>query len=130
MSIKNSNNKKDITILTYNILAPKLADLMLNEIFPDQTLVYDKAYMNKTYRWKLISKFLTNKMNLYNGSNLVICLQEVPEEWIDKFKKLFTINNFKFINCQYGNDFNGNMGILIAFPNNFTIEDSCIFHVQ
>ena len=112
---------EEITIITYNILSSNLAELMLKES-PD---IYKYDFMNDDYRWNLISTYLTNQIN--NNNNLVICLQEVSEDWLVKLATLFSKLNYKYVNIQYGRVFDGNMGVLIAYPNYLTISKSDMF---
>jgi len=113
-----------ISILTYNILSQKLADLMINEE-KDGKKVYDNSYMNESYRWNKISNLIETNIiesvtntdtdtdtDTKTGINyLVICLQEVTEDWIPKFSQLFIKLNYAYINVQHGRVFNGNMGL-------------------
>ena len=50
-----------ISILTYNILSQKLADLMVNEI-KDGKKVYDNSFMNESYRWNKISNLIETRI--------------------------------------------------------------------
>jgi mRNA deadenylase 3'-5' endonuclease subunit Ccr4 len=113
----------DITVITYNILSSNLAELMLKE----SSNVYKSDFMNNDYRWKLTSTYLTNQINNDDNKNLVICLQEVSEDWLVKLATLFSKLNYKYVNIQYGRVFDGNMGVLIAYPNYLTISKSEIF---
>jgi exonuclease III len=124
----------NIAILTYNILSSSLSNLMLNEIQPSELKnssdnIYDIKYMNNKVRLQNISKFLLNKIYSLGNINLIICLQEVPQEWIEHFSNILSIVNYSFINSQYGVDFDGYMGVLIAYPNKFLIEKSLLYRV-
>ena len=115
-----------ISILTYNILSSKLATLMLNE-YKDDKIVYSNEIMDNNKRFENISLFI--KEEVIKNKNLIICLQEVSEEWIILFAQLFSSLNYRYINIQYGRIINGNMGILIAYPIKFGIFKSEFFHV-
>jgi mRNA deadenylase 3'-5' endonuclease subunit Ccr4 len=111
-----------ITVMTYNILAQPLADLMIDNN------IYTKKIMNEKYRLELILKKLKKAIK-YTG-NLVICLQEVSEEWLPELATFFSEFEYKYINIQYGRSFNGNMGVLIAYPYNiYTITSSEFYNV-
>jgi mRNA deadenylase 3'-5' endonuclease subunit Ccr4 len=116
-------DKTVITVITYNILSSNLAELMLKET-PD---VYKSDFMNDEYRWNLLSKYLTKQINNEENKNLVICLQEVSEDWLIKLATLFAKLNYKYVNVQYGRVFDGNMGVLIAYPNYLKILKSEFF---
>lgn len=129
-----------ISILTYNILSQNLAEQMVNEI-KDNKKVYDMSFMNNEYRWAKISNTIESKINesvnesvtnsSINSSTdyLIFCLQEVTEDWVSKFSQLFTKNNYKYINVQHGRVFNGNMGIMIAWPSTLTLIKSEFYTV-
>lgn len=118
-----------ITVLTYNILSSNLADLMINEE-KDNKQIYNESFMDNNYRWNKISSFLQNQIiqnqntNTKINTNLILCLQEVSEDWLPKLAKLFANLNYLYINVQHGRVFNGNMGVLIAYPNKLTISKS------
>lgn len=116
-------NKTGLTVITYNILSSNLAELMLKET-PD---VYKSDFMNNDYRWFLTSTYLTKQINNEDNKNLVICLQEVSEDWLVKLATLFSKLNYKYVNIQYGRVFDGNMGVLVAYPDYLKISKSEIF---
>jgi len=112
-----------IVILTYNILSSSLATLMTNEK-KDNKIVYPTEIMNNDNRFKKISLFIKDQILIYSESNFIICLQEVSEEWLPKFAQLFASLKYNYINKQYGRIFDGNMGVLIAYPNKLSIVKS------
>ncbi len=116
-----------INIITYNVLSSNLADLMQNEK-KDNKLVYPIEIISNDIRWHKISNFISNKLNK-QIPNLIICLQEVSEDWLILFASLFTKFNYKYINVQYGRAFNGNMGIMIAYPSDLIIVKSNFFNI-
>lgn len=115
-----------ISVLTYNILSSNLATLMTNERKNDN-IVYSEYIMNNTTRFEKISLFI--KENIIINKDLIICLQEVTEEWLILFAQLFSSLNYRYLNIQYGRIINGNMGVLIAYPNKFGILKSEFYHV-
>jgi mRNA deadenylase 3'-5' endonuclease subunit Ccr4 len=112
-----------IAIITYNILSPNLAKLMINDD------VYTSDIMEDKYRLYKIEKYLRHQIEKYLKYNLIICLQEVPEDWLIIFSQLFTSLKYKYINVQYGRVDNGNMGVLIAYPDYLNINKSEFFNV-
>lgn len=100
-----------IAVIQYNILSQNLANLMINDD------VYTSDIMNDKYRFYKIEKYLKHQIEKYSKYNLIICLQEVSEDWLVLFSQLFSSVNYKYLNVQYGRVETGNMGILIAYPN-------------
>jgi len=117
----------NITILTYNILSSSLATLMESEN-KNEIQIYPHDIMDDNCRWIKISNQISNIINR-NLPNLIICLQEVSEDWLHKFSFLFEQLNYKFINAQYGKILNGNMGVLIAYPSYLNIIKYDILNV-
>jgi 2',5'-phosphodiesterase len=115
-----------ISVLTYNILSSTLATLLRTQI-KDNIAIYDKPFMDDINRWNKIS-FYINKV-IDNGQNLIICLQEVSEDWLPKLAYLFASKSYSYINNQYGRIQNGNMGVLIAYPSKYQIVKSEFFHI-
>jgi len=112
-----------IVIITYNILSPNLAKLMID----DDT--YPVKIMNDNYRLDRILDYISYSIKYYSKYYLIICLQEVCEEWLSIFSKLFTSNNFSYLNVQHGRVDNGNMGVLIAYPTKLNIIKSEFYTV-
>jgi mRNA deadenylase 3'-5' endonuclease subunit Ccr4 len=121
-----------ISIFTYNILSQNLAEQMTNEI-KDSKEVYNMSFMNSNYRWNKISSIIQTQINdskqNLNLDYLIFCLQEVTEEWVSNFATLFNSNDYNYINVQHGRVFNGNMGVLIAYPKTLKIVKSEFYTV-
>ena len=117
-----------INIITYNILSSKLADLMIAEI-KDNKQVYDSNNLNNNNRLEKIKQYLLEQIIKNYDLNLIICLQEVSEEWLPILANFFISNKYKYINIQYGRVFNGNMGILIAYPDYLNIIKSEFYEI-
>ena len=135
-----------ISVLTYNILSQNLAEQMINEI-KDEKKVYDISFMNDEYRWSKISSIIEHKINesvsetsrqiqqnqeasrQKETDHLIFCLQEVTENWVSKFAQLFAKHNYTYINVQHGRVFNGNMGVMVAWPNILTLTKSEFYTV-
>ena len=111
-----------INIITYNVLSSNLADLMQSEI-KNNKKVYPSEIMDNKVRWEKVSAFIKDKIK-QKLSNLVFCLQEVSEDWLILFATLFNSLSYSYINVQHGRVFNGNMGVLIAYPSYLTIIKS------
>lgn len=121
----------NLTILTYNILSQNLAQEMLNEK-KNNVQIYNSDIMSKNYRWNLISNYISNRIEESKANpsnNLIICLQEVTEEWVEMFAILFASVNYGYLNVQHGRSFNGNMGVLMAYPLKLFIIKSEFYHI-
>lgn len=125
-----------ISILTYNILSQNLAEQMTNEV-KDDIKIYNNSFMNEDIRWKKISEIIEQKIqesivqiqSEANMDYLIFCLQEVTENWVSMFAQLFAKHNYSYINVQHGRVFNGNMGVMIAWPNILTLAKSEFYTV-
>jgi mRNA deadenylase 3'-5' endonuclease subunit Ccr4 len=112
-----------IIIITYNILSPNLAKLMINN------LAYTIEIMDDNNRLMRVLEYINSWIKLYSKYSLIICLQEVCEEWLINLSKLFNENNFAYLNIQHGRVDNGNMGVLIAYPNRLLVLKSDFYCV-
>jgi len=112
-----------IVIITYNILSQNLANLMINDT------TYPIDIMNDQYRFNKVATYLKESIMKYSKYNLIICLQEVCEDWIIRLSQLFNSIDYKYINIQHGRTDNGNMGVMIAYPLKLQIIRSEFFNV-
>ena len=61
----------------------------------------------------------------------MICLQEVPQQWIGRLITFFNAKGYNLINSLYGKAFNGFMGIAIAYPRDkFKLLDADISRIS
>jgi mRNA deadenylase 3'-5' endonuclease subunit Ccr4 len=97
-----SNNRTNLTIVTYNLLSP---DYIKPSYFPNIEKQYldDELRLERTI--KLLNQWITNKN--------IICLQELCEKWMINFKTLFESNNYNFHYVIYAK---GKSGVAIAYP--------------
>ena len=95
-----------------NILTPNYCNL---KKFPKNK----KEYLDNNTRFDKIKKELVDKMK--NG--YIITLQEVCREWDCMLKVLFDSNKYKVVSSLYGERKNGYMGVLIAYPNSYKLEN-------
>jgi mRNA deadenylase 3'-5' endonuclease subunit Ccr4 len=112
-----------IAIITYNILSQNLAQLMIDD------KIYPINIMNDEFRFNKIATYLKQSIIKYSKYNLIICLQEVCEDWLSKLSKLFNSIDYIYINIQHGRTDNGNMGILVAYPSKLQLVKSDFFNV-
>lgn len=118
----------NVKILTWNILSQNLAELMINEK-KNNKFIYTSNIINSEHRWNLISTHLQNVISNSKNVCLIICLQEVPNHWISMFASLFALNYYLYFNKQYGRDITGNMGCLMAYPANLSVDKFNFFQV-
>ncbi len=117
-----------IKFITYNILSQNLADLMVNHIYPSDI-------MNGTTRFEKIISYLRTQIESSTSVDTktepkpIICLQEVSEDWVVLFAKFFQSVSYNYINVQHGRVFNGNMGVLVAYPQSLNIIRSEFYNV-
>ncbi len=112
-----------IVIITYNILSQNLAQLMIDD------KVYPLEIMNDNYRFVKITDYLKESIIKYSKYNLIICLQEVCEDWISRLSQFFYSVEYRYINIQHGRSDNGNMGVLVAYHSRLNINKSEFFNV-
>lgn len=98
-------------VVTYNILSSKLCN---TTYFPK----CDPLALISDHRYNLIIQKLLDEVLI--GS--IICLQEVSLEWYGKLFSFFGAHKYHFISCNYGNYFDGFMGVATAVP-------MCIFNI-
>ena len=92
-------------IVTYNILTDKYCTADTYCHTEEEALDFDK-------RWGLLKEKLGEKIT----SQAVICLQEVSHAWLHKLLPYFSSNGYFCVYDNYGNFYNGWMGVMIAVP--------------
>jgi mRNA deadenylase 3'-5' endonuclease subunit Ccr4 len=98
-----------VRVITYNLLAQELIN---DKRFPSPKVKpHYKLFENRLIKTKSL---LTSWMK----SNLVICLQEVSEEWIRNLSVFFTEYNYSVIMCQYSHI----LGVCICYPQNHYVH--------
>ena len=95
-----------IRVASYNVLSSCLSS-------PSHFVgVENPEWCDPKYRLELIKEKLESEFT----KNSVICLQEVSLEWAGKLQVFFEANNYAFVVSNYGNVWNGYMGVGIAYP--------------
>jgi mRNA deadenylase 3'-5' endonuclease subunit Ccr4 len=112
-----------IVVLTYNILSQNLAKLMISD------KIYPANIMDDKFRFDKIIAYLKQSIVKYYKYNLIICLQEVCEDWISRFAQFFSSVKYGYLNIQHGRADNGNMGVLVAYPTRLQIIRSEFLYV-
>lgn len=104
-----------VSVVSYNLLSDALCN--------------PKMYLNATEDDEICDpkKRLSLIMNHLNGldEQFIICLQEVSENWSCQLFKYFYDKNYTYIASNYGNHWNGYMGVAIAFHKDVYKMDMC-----
>lgn len=100
-----AESPEDVKLLTYNVLAPQLAP-------PDHFPTCSPEDLTKDVRLPKILARL--RQAALDGA--VIGLQEVDLEWCGKLHVFFEENDYAVVFAQYGKQFNGYMGVMLAWP--------------
>lgn len=95
----------ELKVLTYNVLAPLLAR---SSQFP--TCSKEDLDANKR-----LPKIL-ERLEAAVASDTVIGLQEIDLNWAGKLHAFFAERDYCVVFAQYGKEFNGYMGVLVAWP--------------
>ena len=94
-----------INITSYNVLCSHLAD-------PKQFSGCKPEFLDAQYRLNELFKKLDEEVS----NRAIICLQEISIPWSGKLHKYFVDHNYYLVTAQYGNKYNGYMGVGIAIP--------------
>lgn len=107
-----------IRIVQYNILSVDLA----TKFYYVNT---NTKFLKPDFRWKL----LKDKLLLEIKNLSIICLQEVCFGWLEKLVILFQDLGYYCHYNHYGWKDTGHMGVLIAYPNKYKLEDLEIINI-
>tara|TARA_A100001015_G_C14968219_1_gene703961 strand:- start:675 stop:1625 length:951 start_codon:yes stop_codon:yes gene_type:complete len=105
-------NRIYIPIATYNVLSDVYAEKSLVNISNQDVINFDKR----------LDLFKIKFLNLMKG-NYVICLQEVTKKFGDEIISFFFSNSYNCVYDNYSGEYNGYMGVLIAYPNFYKISN-------
>jgi len=97
--------RHDVKVTTYNVLAPRLSD-------PSH---FPKCPADATKHENRLPKLL-GRMETETAAGAVIGLQEVDLLWAGKLHTFFAERDYVAVFAQYGNSFNGYMGVMLAWP--------------
>ncbi len=105
----------EISVISYNLLSDALCNpnMFLNATEDDEICDPEKR--------------LSLVLNQLDGldKKFIICLQEVSQNWSCRLFKYFYDKNYTYIASNYGNHWNGFMGVAIAFHNDVYKMDMC-----
>lgn len=111
-----TNPKENFNIITFNCGTP--FSLVPSE-YPD----CDPAILDRLYRKNKIISLFTSWMR----TSPIIVLQEVPYNWKSDFERYFTRRDYKFYCMNYGQKTNGILGVGIAVPNFYEVDEAVDF---
>lgn len=104
-----------ISVVSYNLLSDELCSDQFHLNARE-----DDRICNTSRRYGLIlEKF--DKLN----KDVIICMQEVSRNWSCQLLQYFYDKNYTYIPSTYGNQWNGYMGVAIAFCNEVYQLKSC-----
>lgn len=103
-----------IKVITWNLLSPQISDLKY-------FINYDPNILNTSLRLKRI---MHNLSVLVKQKPIpIFCFQELPFDWKGIFETFFYRNGYRMISINYGGEQTGFVGIAIAIPKEYKIEN-------
>ena len=106
-------------IVSYNVLSSHLCGA-------DHYIKCKPEDLDPPTRRKRVEALLSEHMD----KQAVICLQEVSVQWVGELTPFFERAGYTFVTGNYGNAFNGYMGVALAWPTaRFTCEEMSITRV-
>jgi 2',5'-phosphodiesterase len=95
----------NLRVASYNVLSSHLAD-------PQHFCTLNPDHLAAANRLPAVLKKVDEEMN----KNAVICLQEVSNDWAGSLHTHFANRGYHMVTGLYGRNFNGYMGVAIAWP--------------
>ena len=103
-------------VVSYNVLSSHLCGA-------DHYIKCKPEDLDPPTRRKRVEALLSEHMD----KQAVICLQEVSVQWVGELTPFFERAGYTFVTGNYGNAFNGYMGVALAWPTaRFTCEEMSI----
>ena len=103
-------------VVSYNVLSSHLCGA-------DHYIKCKPEDLDPPTRRKRVEALLSDHMD----KQAVICLQEVSVQWVGELTPFFERAGYTFVTGNYGNAFNGYMGVALAWPTaRFTCEEMSI----
>ena len=99
--------KTRVRITSYNILSESLCN---EKSYPFN----NPEYVREDYRFPLIKSKIDEEIKKQS----IVCMQEVTQKFAGEAHVFFQKKGYHVITGLYGNHFNGNMGVVLAFPTN------------
>lgn len=108
-----------VRVVSYNVLSSHLCE-------PTHYIKCDPADLDPDTRRQRVQQLLIPHM----AKQAVVCLQEVSAQWQGELSPFFEAQGYTFVCGNYGNAFNGYMGVALAWPTSrFTSEEVAITRV-
>eukprot|EP00047_Mylnosiga_fluctuans_P001709 m.221555 g.221555 ORF g.221555 m.221555 type:complete len:351 (-) comp10609_c0_seq1:325-1377(-) len=108
-----------VRVATYNVLSSALCS-------PGDFLACTPENLAPENRLPRVQAKLLGEMQ----QNAVICLQEVSRSWCGPLHVFFAAHNYQFASSLYGAPFNDYMGVAVAWPATFALEQLDIARVS
>lgn len=108
-----SSTQNSIRVTTYNVLSSHLGGA-------DYYTSCKPEWLDPAYRFRQVKQKLDSEIN----KGAIICLQEISTTWGGSLHSYFAGKGYYFVLSNYGNKFNGYMGVGIAIPlSKYAVED-------
>ena len=108
-----------VRLVTYNVLSSHLCE-------PTHYIACKPEDLDPATRLARLKTLLEPQCE----GQAVICLQEVSTQWVGELTPFFEERGYTFVTGNYGNAFNGFMGVSLAWPKaRFTSEEVAITRV-
>jgi len=107
-----------VDVVQYNILSDALCT-------PDMYIASDPDILKEQYRFDKV----TEKFRIQILNNAIICLQEISQNWVGKLHVFFKQFAYTFICTTYGHEKNGYMGVGIAYPSKYGLDECKIMRI-
>lgn len=104
-SRRSTRKKAHVNIVSYNVLSSHLAGA-------NHFTSCDPAFLGESYRYDGLIEKLEEEIK----NNAIITLQEVSHLWSGRLHAFFAARGYHFITANYGQKFNGYMGVATAVP--------------
>lgn len=105
-------------VATYNVLSPSLCS---QSVFP----ACNANDTDATIRFERVLQHLEQEVNQQS----IIALQEVALQWVGPLHSFFKARGYDFIATNYGKEITGHMGVALAVPPLYQIEELDIARV-
>ena len=107
-----------VEVVQYNVLSDSLCT-------PDMYIASDPAILTEAYRFDK----LTEKLQSQIIKGAIVCLQEISQNWVGRLHVFFKQYAYTFITTTYGNEKNGYMGVGIAYPPKYGLDECKIVRI-
>ncbi|KAG5183608.1 Endonuclease/exonuclease/phosphatase [Tribonema minus] len=118
-TMSSSEPSSNFRVITYNLLSSSLDDAKSH-------IMCDRDNLNSARRLQRIQ----SKLAAECAAGSVLCLQEVSLLWVGQLHVWLQQHGYTMVTANYGNRFNGHMGVAIAWPQQtYEAVDVCIDNI-